>query len=248
MKAELTVDEYMAGVGVDMFHAGGMRRTDELAQMCGISGGSIVLDVGCGYGRTACHLAEKYESNVTGIDISETMIEGARKKARRERVEAMVRFEVGNGESTHFKDECFDVVISEGTTVLIDKERAMREYVRVVKHGGHIGLNELSWMKKPSNEIIERAFNELQGVRPIEFDEWTKLFVDSGLKGVQSKTYKYKSTSWDIIGSLGLRALIKVGIGYVTNSEMRMWISRQETLFRECSDYWGYGLYVGRKP
>jgi len=244
---ELTVDEYMASVGVDMLHAGGMKRTEELAEMCEISEGSIVLDAGCGFGRTAGHLAKKYGCKVVGIDISERMIEGAREKARKERVDDLVRFQVGNAESTHFKDESFDAVISEGTTVLTDKQRALREYVRVTKRGGYIGLNELSWRRKPSKEVIDRAFTDLQGVNPLEYDEWTNLLVDSGLKDIQSRTYKYTSISWDIIRSLGLHALIIVGIKYLTNSKMRKWINRQEALFREYSDYWGYGLYVGRK-
>jgi len=67
--------------------------------MCKISEGKTVLDVGCGYGRTACYLAKKYGCKVVGIDISETMIEEARKKVKKERVENMVRLEVGNAES-----------------------------------------------------------------------------------------------------------------------------------------------------
>jgi len=61
---ELTIDEYMASVGVDMLHPGGMRRTEELANMCEIFGGKIVLDAGSGFGRTDCHLANKYGCEV----------------------------------------------------------------------------------------------------------------------------------------------------------------------------------------
>jgi cyclopropane fatty-acyl-phospholipid synthase-like methyltransferase len=57
---ELTVNEFITNIGVDMLHAGGMRRTDELVKMCKIKGGQTILDVGCGYGRTACYLAKKY--------------------------------------------------------------------------------------------------------------------------------------------------------------------------------------------
>jgi hypothetical protein len=46
---------------------------------------------------------------------------------------------------------------------------------------------------------------------------------------------------------VGLRSLVNVGIGYLTTSELRSWINRQESLFREYYGFWGYGLYVGRK-
>lgn len=244
---ELLVDEYMATVGVDMLHPGGMKRTEELAEMCRISKGKTVLDVGCGYGRTACHIAKKYDCNVVGIDGSETMIRGAREKARKARVEEKVCFEIGNAENLCFEDESFYVVISEGTTVLVDKKKAIREYVRVTKSGGYLGLNELSWRKKVSKEIIEKTLTDLQGVQPLGYDQWTKLLIDSGLKDVMSRTYRYKSTSWDIIRSIGLRGLFDAGVRYLTNSRIRKRINRQEALFRDYSDYWGYGLYVGRK-
>jgi arsenite methyltransferase len=248
MSGQLTVDEYMASVGVDMLHAGGMKRTEDLAQMCRVSEGKEVLDVGCGYGRTACHLARKYRCKVIGIDISEKMIEGARRKAKKEYLEDVVNFEAGNAENVAFKNESFDAVISEGTTVFVDKKTAIKEYVRVTKHDGYAGLNELSWRTKPSTEIIERTFNDLQGVRPLEYDEWTRLLRDADLKAIESRTYRYKSVSWDTIVGVGLRGLANVSMGYLTSSELRSWINRQESLFREYSSFWGYGLYVGRKP
>ena len=130
---------------------------------------------------------------------------------------------------------------------LVEKEQAIREYVRVTKPGGYIGLNELSWQNKPTEEIIDKTLNTLQRVSPLEYEEWIKLMVDSGLKDIVSKKYVYKSTSWDTLSSLGLPGLIKVGIRYLTNSELRNWIRKQEALFRDYSSYWGYGLYVGRK-
>jgi ubiquinone/menaquinone biosynthesis C-methylase UbiE len=245
---ELTVDEYMADLGIDMLHPGGMKRTEELAEMCKITGSQKVLDVGCGYGKTACYLVRKYGCRVTGIDISKKMIEGSKIKVKHEGVEDFALFEIGNAENIRFKDATFDVVISEGTTVmLVEKEQAIREYLRVTKPGGYIGLNELSWQNKPTEEIIDKTLNTLQRVKPLEYEEWIKLMVDSGLKDIVSKKYVYKSTSWDTLSSLGLPGLIKVGIRYLTNSELRNWIRKQEALFRDYSSYWGYGLYVGRK-
>jgi len=244
---DLTIDEYLAGIGVDMLHAGGMKMTEALAEMCNISDDKIVLDVGCGYGRTVCHLSQKYGCKVVGIDLSEKMIKGARKKARKKCVGDLVHFQIGNAENIHFEDGSFDAVISEGTTVLTDKSMALGEYVRVTKHGGYIGLNELSWRKKPLKRILERTFTDLQRTRPLVYDEWAKLLVNLGLKDIESRTYKYRSTSLDIIKSLGFRSLIDVCIVYLTNAEIRRWINKQEAIFREFSDYWGYGLYVGRK-
>jgi len=244
----LTVDEYMADLGIDMLHPGGLKKTGELVEMCKISKNQKVLDVGCGYGKTACYLVKKYECRVTGIDVSKRMIEGSKINAKKESVEDFVIFEIGNAEKIRFNDVIFDVVISEGTTVLLmDKKQAIREYVRVTKPGGYVGLNELSWMKKPTTEIVNKTLNTLQRVRPLKYDEWVKLMIDSRLKDIELKKYVYKSTSWDTISSLGIQGLIKVGLRYFTNSELRNWIRKQEALFHDYSSYWGYGIYVGRK-
>lgn len=244
----LTVDEYMADLGIDMLHPGGVKKTNELAEMCRITKNQEVLDVGCGYGKTACYLVKKYECRVTGIDVSKRMIEGSKINAEKEGVEDFVTFKIGNAENICFNDDIFDVVISEGTTVLlIDKKQAIREYVRVTKPRGYVGLNELSWMKKPTIKIVNETLNILQRVRPLEYDDWVKLMIDSGLKDIELKKYVYKSTSMDTISSLGLQGLMKVGLRYFTNSELRDWIRKQEALFRDYSSYWGYGLYAGRK-
>jgi ubiquinone/menaquinone biosynthesis C-methylase UbiE len=238
----------MADLGIDMLHPGGVKKTDELAEMCRITKNQEVLDVGCGYGKTACYLVKKYECRVTGIDVSKRMIEGSKINAEKEGVEDFVTFEIGNAENICFNNEIFDVVISEGTTVLLmDKNKAIREYVRVTKPRGYVGLNELSWMKKPTTEIVNETLNTLQRVRPLEYDEWVKLMINSGLKDIKLKRYVYKSTSRDTISSLGLQGLINVGFRYLTNSELRDWIRKQEALFRDYSSYWGYGLYAGRK-
>jgi len=245
---KLTVNEYMADLGIEMLHPGGVKRTDELVEMCKILKNQEVLDVGCGYGKTACYLVKKYECRVTGIDVSKRMIEGSKINAEKEGVEDFVIFEIGNAENIRFNDEIFDVVISEGTTVLLmDKKQAIREYVRVTKSGGYVGLNELSWMKKPTTEIVNKTLNTLQRVRPLEYEEWLKLMIDSRLKDIELKKYVYKSTSRDTISGLGLQGLMKVGLRYLTNSELRDWIRQQEALFRDYASYWGYGLYAGRK-
>src|SRR5690349_20008757 len=40
--------------------------TDHLAQLAGIQAGSSILDIGCGFGGSSIHLAQKYKVSATG--------------------------------------------------------------------------------------------------------------------------------------------------------------------------------------
>ncbi|MGW2181061.1 class I SAM-dependent methyltransferase [Streptomyces sp. NPDC001732] len=73
-----------------------------------------VLDVGCGTGQTTRLAAQRaYDGNVVGIDLSEPMLERARRDAAAEGLDN-VTFEQGDAQVHPFPDRGFDVLISRG--------------------------------------------------------------------------------------------------------------------------------------
>jgi SAM-dependent methyltransferase len=72
-----------------------------------------VIDVGCGTGEHTL-LAASRGARALGIDISRAAIEIARRKARERRLEAAVRFEVGDAFALRDLGERFDVAIDSG--------------------------------------------------------------------------------------------------------------------------------------
>jgi len=66
------------------------------------------------------------------------MVEYAKELARRKGLEGKVSFRVADAHNLPFEDKSFDIVIAECTTVLLDKEKAFREFLRVLKPGGYI--------------------------------------------------------------------------------------------------------------
>ena len=89
------------------------------------------------------------------MDILPGMVERAKERARDENVIERVDFKVGNAQKLPMDEGLFDVVLGEFITGLVDdKERAVREYVRVAKPGGTIGLNQGTWMQsQPPPEL-----------------------------------------------------------------------------------------------
>lgn len=85
-----------------------------LAPWLKVPAGARVLDIGCGVGRWSRLLAAR-GADVTGVDISPTMIEEARRRARSEGVADRCRFHVRDISSLDLEGE-FDLVL--GVTVL----------------------------------------------------------------------------------------------------------------------------------
>jgi ubiquinone/menaquinone biosynthesis C-methylase UbiE len=75
------------------------------------------------------------------------MIDRSNEAAKREGVEDSVEFQVADAQDLPFENDLFDAVITESVTAFPeDKQLAVREYVRVIRPGGYVGLNESTWL------------------------------------------------------------------------------------------------------
>ncbi|MBI2972634.1 MAG: methyltransferase domain-containing protein [Armatimonadetes bacterium] len=123
----------------DVFHPGGLRTTDQLGRMLGLSDDDRVLDVACGPARSAAHLAEQFGCRVAGIDYSLRLLAEAR--ARREDL----WYVGGDAEGLPFAGASFDAVVIECLLCLCpDKSAAVREMARVLRPGGRLGVADLA--------------------------------------------------------------------------------------------------------
>jgi SAM-dependent methyltransferase len=93
-----------------------------------------VLDVGCGVGSLALTIADAFPATrVTGVDPSAMFVRHAQTLARHEQL----RFQVGDAQALEFPDATFDAVLSQLVLNFVpDRERALREMMRVTKPGG----------------------------------------------------------------------------------------------------------------
>lgn len=190
MENKKTIFDFQAEVGLTK-QIGGLKATEELIELCHIDQGKYVLDVGCGVGITPCYLAKRHGCRVVGVDISERMIKRSKERAKREGVEDRVKFRLADAQDLPFEDDLFDAVYTESvTTFPKDKQRAVKEYMRVTKPGGYVGLNETTWMKTPPpSELVEYVSRDLSTHAVILTpDGWTELLEGSGLRDIVVKT------------------------------------------------------------
>lgn len=104
---------------------------------------SQVLDLGCGKGAVALHLAKEFGFQVLGIDLFEPFIKDAKARAEQLSVTHLCRFMVTDIRDTLEKARGFDVVIyaSDGG-VLGDFERCVGKLRRSVHPGGYILIDD----------------------------------------------------------------------------------------------------------
>jgi ubiquinone/menaquinone biosynthesis C-methylase UbiE len=122
-----------------------------MLELIGDVEGKRVLDAGCGFGYYSLLLA-KSGAMVTGIDISEKMVELAENNARDASVEC--RFFVCDMQDLSvFAGNTFDMVVSSIVVGHLDfLEKAFSEVFRVLKHEGIFAFSENHPMLKGSWE------------------------------------------------------------------------------------------------
>ena len=118
-----------------------------------------VLDVACGTGDFSIAIAKAVKKGeVIGVDISKEMLEVMRQKVLKNKLESMISQEVGDGEALRFPEGSFDRVVNAfGIRNFENREKGLREALRVLKPGGRLVILELS---RPQNKII-RWFHDL---------------------------------------------------------------------------------------
>jgi ubiquinone/menaquinone biosynthesis C-methylase UbiE len=101
------------------------------------------LDVGCGTGFLALRLAELGHT-VAGVDLSQQMIEQARAKAKQAGLP--IEFRVGDAVELDSADQTYDLVVARHVIWnLPDPERAVAEWLRVLRPGGRLLVIEGKW-------------------------------------------------------------------------------------------------------
>ncbi len=108
-----------------------------------VGDGDAVLDCGAGTGSTALLAARRAGPNgrITLFDLSDDMLDVARRRVADAQVADRCRFGVGDMVALPFEDASFDVTLSTYSLCpLWDPARGALELLRVTKPGGRIGV------------------------------------------------------------------------------------------------------------
>lgn len=144
-----------------------------------------ILDVATGTGDFAIQLHQSLRpSHITGIDLSQGMLDEARRKVKQRGLDEVISFEQGDCLALPMADETFDAVtVAFGVRNFEHLQQGYCEMARVLKSGGMLCVLELS---TPTNCII-RWFYDLYTMHIIP---WF-----GSLKSGDKSAYRYLPTS-----------------------------------------------------
>jgi ubiquinone/menaquinone biosynthesis C-methylase UbiE len=112
------------------------RRAEQLVRTANPRPGQRLLDVGCGNGAAAIHLARALGLSVTGVDVDPEQIEAA---IATDRHHSEARFLTANATALPLADGEYELVFTSKTTHHIpDWRLALEEMARVLKPEGHL--------------------------------------------------------------------------------------------------------------
>ena len=143
--------------------------------------GNKILDVGCGCGNLSIILAEK-NYDVTGIDLSDKMLEIAKVKV------PSVKFEKQDMRKTNFQNETFDGLFVCRSLFHIKSEeipQTLAEFYRILRNNGTIAII-VRVTEKPFEQIEKEVYNPNLNIFFKYFSE------DEIIKELDSANFKIK--------------------------------------------------------
>ena len=112
----------------------------EIPRLLGLTSACSVLEIGCGSGGYALHLAETYRCNIVGLDLNAEGIRNANALAEQKKLGALCRFqECDASQPLPFADESFDAVFSNDVLCHVPGRLGLlREIFRILKASGRL--------------------------------------------------------------------------------------------------------------
>jgi sterol 24-C-methyltransferase len=163
-------------------------------KMCrdlGIRKGDHVLDIGCGRGRIASHVATYTGADVTGMNIDPNQIDCAKRYAEGNGLHTQCHFKVAdmNDLPLPFPDQSFDFVYQvQAFSLCKNLEKLFQDIHRMLKPGGKLAC--LDWVRFPKyDETNPHHASLMKRIKPLigaigtpSVDEFVTLLEKTGFK------------------------------------------------------------------
>ncbi|WP_373819116.1 class I SAM-dependent methyltransferase [Glaesserella sp.] len=192
MKKEEIGHHFLARLGKTRLRPGGKAATDWLIANGDFRKEKKVLEVACNNATTAIEIAKQFGCQIVGIDIDEDVLEKACQNIKDNQLEELIQVQRANAMKLPFDDNSFDIVINEAMLTMLPKEakeKAIREYLRVLKPNGFLLTHDLLLDSDENDAVLEKLREAINTtVSPLSKQEWKETFLNSGFRNVETFT------------------------------------------------------------
>lgn len=119
-----------------------------------------ILDIATGTGDFAVSLSKLKPNSITGVDISEGMMDVGKIKVKKKHLDKLINFKYGDSENLPFEDNYFDALtVGFGVRNYENLEKGLSDMLRVTKVDGVVLILEFSKPKKfPVKQLFQFYF------------------------------------------------------------------------------------------
>lgn len=119
-----------------------------------------VLDIGTGPGFFTIILEELGYTKITGIDVSNKMLEVAKENIQKYGKEhSSIQLMQMDAQKLEFDSESFDIIVSRNVTWNLENpQQAYSEWLRVLKSNGRLFIFDANWYAFLQNESLAKEF------------------------------------------------------------------------------------------
>lgn len=231
---------------------GGFKSILHIAQNTFITRETKVLEIGTSTGITAIELAKLTHCKITAIDINPVSIEEAKKRAVEEGVSEYINFEIQDATQLEYADNTFDLVFCGNVTSLIsEREKALNEYLRVLKPNGILAAIPMYYIETPSDDLIDRVRASIQvNIIPWDRKFWFDFFVKEGFELLYYEDYKFNRIDESEVKEFSKELLEQPHLNELSK-EAKECLHKKYTdymlIFRENLSHMGYSIIYLRK-
>ena len=118
---------------------------------------TTILDIATGTGDFAISASKYTNANITGIDISQGMLDVGIKKIAKKELTGRIKLQLADSENLPFKDNNYDAITAGfGVRNFEDLNKGLSEMHRTLKKGGIVAILEPS---EPSSFPLKQLYN-----------------------------------------------------------------------------------------
>ena len=183
---------FLAKLGKTTLRPGGIDATAWLIEQARINSDTKILEVACTMGRTMIQLSKRFGCKITGVDLDKDALKKAEANIRKNHLEDKLTLIHGDALALPFEDTSFDIVVNEAMLTMLvgdKKDKALKEYFRVLKPGGLLLTHDVALKtsdpaeQKELRAALSKAINV--SVEPLDAESWKALFIKNGFTVTQ---------------------------------------------------------------